>query len=125
MENLTELKVLGFEVEPFGPNTFKVNTVPVSLKNISLQSFFNEVLSNIAGSSKLVLSRADIMWDYIAKSACRAAIKANDILSEHEIEILLTNLTSKADQVLLCPHGRPIILKVTKTDIEKWFKRLV
>ena len=44
MENLTELKVLGFEVEPFGPNTFKVNTVPVSLKNISLQSFFNEVL---------------------------------------------------------------------------------
>ena len=124
-DNLTELKVLGFEVEPFGLNTFKVNTVPVSLKNINLNSFFNDVLANVAASSKLILSQSDIMWDYIAKSACRAAVKANDILSEQEIKILLTNLTSKADQVLLCPHGRPIILKVTKTDIEKWFKRLV
>lgn len=125
MENMMELKVLGFEVEPFGPNTFKVNTVPISLKNINLQSFFNEVLSNVVGNSKLVLTRASLMWDYIAKSACRAAIKANDILSEHEIEILLTNLTSNADQVLLCPHGRPIILKITKTEVEKWFKRLI
>lgn len=124
-ENIFELKVLGFEVEPFGLNTFKVNTVPVTLKNINIQGFFNDVLANVVGYGRIIPNKADLMWDYIAKSACKAAVKANDILSDNEIEILLTNLTSNSDQVLLCPHGRPIILKVTKTDIEKWFKRLV
>ena len=124
LDNLDELRMLGFDVEPFGVNTFKVNTIPVTLKNINIQNFFSEVLSNVT-KSKIIYNKVDLMWDYIAKSACKAAVKANDILSEMEIEILLTNLTSNTDQVLLCPHGRPIILKVTKTDIEKWFKRLV
>lgn len=124
LENTQELRILGFEIEPFGLNTFKVNTVPVTLKNINVQNFFCEILANV-NKSKVLYNKIDLMWDYIAKSACKAAVKANDILFKEEIEVLLTNLTSNSDQVLLCPHGRPIILKVTKTDIEKWFKRLV
>ena len=124
MDNLEELSILGFDVEPFGPNTFKVNTVPVTLKNINVNAFFVDILAQVA-KSKLVIKKIDLMWDYIAKSACKAAVKANDILYDEEIKVLLTNLTSNTDQVLLCPHGRPIILKVTKTDVEKWFKRLV
>lgn len=124
LENTQELKILGFEMEPFGLHTFKVNTVPVTLKNINVESFFNDILGNVT-RSKVLYNKVDLMWDYIAKSACKAAVKANDILFEEEIKVLLTNLSSNKDQVLLCPHGRPIILKVTKTDIEKWFKRLV
>lgn len=124
LDNLQELRILGFEMETFGPNTFKINTVPVTLKNINVQSFFQEILANVT-RSKVLYNKVDIMWDYIAKCACKAAVKANDVLFEEEIKVLLTNLTSNSDQVLLCPHGRPIILKVTKTDIEKWFKRLV
>ena len=124
VDNLKELNILGFEVESFGHNTFKINTVPVTLKNINLEAFFNDILSNLVGN-KLLTKKVDLMWDYLAKTACRSAVKANDILCEEEIEILLTNLSANKDQVLLCPHGRPIILKVTKTDIEKWFKRLV
>lgn len=122
MENTNELKKLGFDIEPFGENTFKINSVPNTLKNINIQGFFNDVLSGVA--NRFVVKKIDIMHDYLAKCACRAAVKANDILFDEEIKVLLTNISGK-NQVLLCPHGRPIILKVTKTDIEKWFKRLV
>ena len=122
INNMQTLKNMGWELEEFGTNSFKVNTVPVLLKDISFTSFFNDILSNI--NNKLVMSNNQVLQDYIAKSACKAAVKANDILSEMEIKILLTML-SKDNQVLLCPHGRPIILKITKKDIEKWFKRIV
>lgn len=122
MENTNELKKLGFDIEPFGENTFKINSVPNTLKNINIQGFFNDVLSGI--TNKFFVKKIDIMHDYLAKCACKSAVKANDMLYDEEIKVLLTNISGK-DQVLLCPHGRPIILKVTKTDIEKWFKRLV
>lgn len=121
-DNIFELKRLGFDIEPFGESSYKVNSVPNTLKNINIQAFFNDVLSSV--NNRFVMKKTDIMHDYLAKSACRAAVKANDILFDEEIKVLLTNISGK-DQVLLCPHGRPIILKVTKTDIEKWFKRLV
>ncbi len=121
-DNVFELKRLGFDIEPFGESSYKVNSVPNTLKNINIQAFFNDVLSSV--NNRFVMKKTDIMHDYLAKSACRAAVKANDILFDEEIKVLLTNISGK-DQVLLCPHGRPIILKVTKTDIEKWFKRLV
>ena len=120
--NLDTLAKMGWEMEEFGHNAYKVNTVPVLLKNISFSTFFNEVLSNL--NNRLTVDNVSILQDYIAKSACKAAVKANDILSEMEIKILLTKL-SRENQVLLCPHGRPIILKITQKDIEKWFKRIV
>ncbi len=120
--NLDVLAKMGWELEEFGHNSYKVNTVPVLLKNISFNTFFNEVLANL--NNRLTLNNSTVLEDYIAKSACKAAVKANDILSEMEIKILLTKLSSE-NQVLLCPHGRPIILKITQKDIEKWFKRIV
>lgn len=120
--NLDILLKMGWELEEFGHNSYKVNTVPVLLKSISFNTFFNEVLANL--NNRLTLNNSSVLEDYIAKSACKAAVKANDILSEMEIKILLTKLSSQ-NQVLLCPHGRPIILKITQKDIEKWFKRIV
>lgn len=122
MQNLDTLSKMGWELEEFGNNAFKVNTVPVLLKDISFTTFFNEVLANL--NNRLTLNNATVLEDYIAKSACKAAVKANDILSDIEIKILLTKLSTE-NQVLLCPHGRPIILRITQKDIEKWFKRIV
>lgn len=120
--NLDNLRTIGFDVEPFGNDTYKVNCVPIALKNLNLKKFFNEMLSDV--TNRVLLKNGDLMREYLAKCACRAAVKANDVLFDEEIQVLLTNISGK-DQILLCPHGRPIILKVTKTDIEKWFKRLV
>ena len=120
--NLENFKQLGFEIEPFGANTFKVSTVPLLFKDISINSFFEVVLKDI--NSTIKITPSTILEGYLARSACRTAIKANDLMSNSEIEILLNNL-NKTNQVLLCPHGRPVVVKVPKTDLEKWFKRIV
>ncbi len=122
-QNIQVLKDIGFELEEFGKSSFKVNTVPLLLKNISVNAFFNEILSETQ-NGKIVLKKGDAIEDYFAKSACKKAIKANDILGEFEIKVLLTKLSNK-NQVLLCPHGRPIVLEISKKEIEKWFKRIV
>lgn len=121
-DNLSILFSLGFDIEEFGNNSFKVNSVPVLLRDINIAEFFNSVLHDI--NNNISLKKTDLMEEYLAKSACRSAVKANDILSRGEVDILLNQL-STPDQVLLCPHGRPIVLRITHTEIEKWFKRLV
>ncbi len=120
--NIETFKNLGFELEPFGINSFKVSSVPVLLKDISLYQFFNDVLHDI--STNLNLTKSDILKDYLERSACRSAVKANDILSKDEVQKLL-NMLNNSNQVLLCPHGRPVIIEVTSKEIEKWFKRIV
>lgn len=121
-DNIQILKDLGFDIEGFGNNSFKINSVPLLLKDINISNFFNSILHDL--NNNLMLKKTDLMEEYLAKSACKSAVKANDILSHNEIEILLNSLSNK-DQVLLCPHGRPIVLKISNTEIEKWFKRLV
>ena len=64
------------------------------------------------------------MKEYIAKKACKSAIKGNDKLSDGEIDYLVSEIFDPST-VLLCPHGRPIITSVSTNEIEKWFKRIV
>jgi DNA mismatch repair protein MutL len=120
-ENLEVFKQLGFDIELFGNNKYRISEIPLALNNISVQAFFDDILSNI--STKLTMSSKDYMRDYLAKTACKHAIKANDKLDNSQIEYLLELLMDTP--VLLCPHGRPIVLKITEKEIEKWFKRIV
>ena len=121
-ENLNVLKTLGFEISIFGENSFKVETVPLLLNNINVEEFFDNILKDI--DNKLIFSKNDTIRDYIAKSACKSAVKGKDKLSNNEIEYLL-NQINKDGQVLLCPHGRPIVVSISEKEIEKWFKRIV
>jgi len=120
--NLEILLELGFDIEEFGDSSFKVSTVPLLFDNLNINQFFDTILADL--DSKLQFSKNDTIKEYLAKSACRAAVKANDKLSENEINILLSNL-NKEGQILLCPHGRPIIIEISQKEIEKWFKRIV
>lgn len=121
-DNINLFNELGFEIEQFGINSFKVSTVPVMLKEISLSGFFSTILKDL--DSIINYNKADILKEYLEKKACRSAVKANDILSLSEIETLLNMLNSE-NQVLLCPHGRPVVIEITEKEIEKWFKRIV
>ena len=60
----------------------------------------------------------------IATHACKSAIKANDVLSEEEIEDII-NMVKNSASPLLCPHGRPYVVNIKKVEVEKWFKRVL
>ncbi|MBQ9791094.1 MAG: DNA mismatch repair endonuclease MutL [Clostridia bacterium] len=119
MNNIDEFNKFGFNIESFGKDSIKITTVPNTLININMDDFIKDILQDI--STKPFVNKPDMLNDYLAKSACKAAVKANDILSENEIDILINQLF-KDNQVLLCPHGRPIVIEIKKSDIEKWFK---
>lgn len=121
-ENINILYELGFEIEEFGDASFKISTVPLLFENINLDEFFNKVLKDL--DNKLIITKSSTLKEYLAKTACKSAVKGNEILSENEITKLLDEL-KKDGQVLLCPHGRPIIVELNKKEIEKWFKRIV
>ena len=121
-DNIEIIREMGFEIEEFGKNSFKVSTVPVLFNNVNIQDVFDIILKDI--DNKLIMSQQSTIRDYIAKSACKCAVKGKDDLKPNEIDVLLDKILTD-DQVLLCPHGRPIVLKVTNKEIEKWFKRIV
>lgn len=112
---------LGFEMDQFGKNDIKISSVPLSFKNINLNKFINDLLYDMKNFKPKFDREID---EFIAQRACKSSVKAGQTLNEMEIQSLLSNLDTKKP-VLLCPHGRPIIEVIPKSDIEKWFKRIV
>lgn len=115
-----ELRKAGFDISEYEVNEFAVYSVPVTLFDIDLKSFFDDLLSDINFKKETM---PEIIHDKIAMKACKAAIKSGKILSDDEIEALLKAM--KYNTALRCPHGRPVTVKITRTEIDKWFKRIV
>ena len=112
---------MGFDIEEFGVNSFRISAVPVDLQNINLEVFFNEILGDISGYRAIRLT--DILKDKIASAACKAAVKGGMDLTREEIDALFALMDG--DMGLKCPHGRPVVVKMSRTEIEKMFKRIV
>lgn len=111
----------GFVVESFGENDVVVREVPVFLGKPHINNLFHDMIENIKSmGSGLTI---DIKYDKIASLACKAAVKANDKLSDVEILSLLEELRY-IDEPFTCPHGRPTIIKHSLKEIEKSFKRI-
>jgi DNA mismatch repair protein MutL len=119
--NLPLIRSMGFDIEPFGLNSYRVNEVPVDLQDMDLQKFFDDLLSNLNELKSIKLE--DMLKDKIATTACKHAVKGGMALTEEERAKLFEMLGG--DMGLKCPHGRPICVKLTKTQIEKMFKRIV
>ncbi len=108
------LEKYGFVVEDFGSNTILVRQVPVSLCDEDIKNVILDMINN---------SSTDYMEENIHTIACKAAIKANKKLSDREIDNLVKMFVAEGG-VNTCPHGRPIIVKITKYELEKMFKRI-
>lgn len=119
-DNLDVYRELGFEIEPFGTNSYKISSFPHLLSGINFDSFITSCLKDTSKISK----NNDAIKDKLARHACRSAVKAGNRLSDEEIKILISQLMRK-DRILLCPHGRPVCVKLSKSEIEKMFKRIV
>lgn len=120
-ENIQLLNDFGFEVERFTDGEYALLSVPYYLDKISDISFFIEILNELG--SKQVSSIYDMKIDAVATTACKAAVKGNTYMSEMEVKNLIQRLL-KLENPFSCPHGRPIIIEMTKNEIEKMFKRI-
>lgn len=120
-ENLEVIREMGFDIEPFGINSYKIGEVPADLINLDFKAFFDELLSDISGLK--TIKYADLLKDKIAMTACKHAVKGGDRLNIREAETLIKQMGG--DMGLKCPHGRPVAVRLTKYQIEKMFKRIV
>lgn len=112
---------LGFDVAAFGEREVIVRAYPLVLGKVALAQFFTDVLDHIFNGQNVKMT--DMIMDKLIRSACRHSIKAGDALEAKEMESLVAMLQNN-DQ-LTCPHGRPIAIKISKTELEKRFGRLV
>ncbi len=116
-----ELSNLGFDIDSFSDNKIIINAIPMQLKDINLKEFVDDLLHDM---KNLKPKMNNEIQHYLMQKACKSSVKSGMTLSEMEIKELLRNLDLK-NPVLLCPHGRPVISVINKSQIEKWFKRIV
>lgn len=112
---------LGFEYDEFGNNIICVRSVPIFMNLAQEPKLLNEILEEIQDKTDIGLSSR--LEDKIILSACKRAIKANKVLNSKEIDYLVEQL-SMCKYPYTCPHGRPTLLKMTKYEFEKQFKRI-
>ena len=118
--NLDIFRDLGFEIEDFGTNTMALRGVPLVFGNpTNSKKLFLDILDNLDSGT---VSNYELQLDRIMKLACTSAIKANDNLEDIEVDRLIEDLRQTREP-FTCPHGRPIIIEMTKSEIEKKFKR--
>ena len=116
-----ELAELGFDISQISDKVIAVNAVPMQLKNINLKTFIDDLIHDLKNKKPIINNE---IRHYLMQKACKSSVKSGMKLTEYEIFELMKNI-SKENPVLLCPHGRPIITVVSKSQIEKWFKRIV
>ena len=121
--NLDKLSRLGFEIEPDVAPTVAVKGVPIILGDSENPT---DIVTELARNFIQCRNnpQLEIFDDLYHSIACKAAIKANDNNSTIELQALL-NAVYGNENIRYCPHGRPVIITLSKKDIEKQFRRLV
>ncbi|SDK49118.1 DNA mismatch repair endonuclease MutL [Natronincola ferrireducens] len=119
MENVNKFNSLGFGIEVFGHNTIIIREVPLIMGTPRNFDFFIDILDDFKNEK----NHESYFYEKIIRKSCREAIKAMDKLNLQEINALIKDLC-KVQPPLTCPHGRPIVLALSKYEIEKNFKRV-
>ena len=124
-EKMDEIRKFGIEIEEFGESNFVVRSIPIWFFRGKEQEFSEEIINHIIHNpNENDYRKQDFLKDIAATMACKRSIKGNEYHSSLEIEYLLEEL-AKCENPFTCPHGRPVIVKISKNDVEKWFKRIV
>ena len=122
LENVDYLKSYGFEIEEFGGNDVKLSAMPANLIGLDGREVFTELISYLSEGVDNVTE--DIFVRKLATMGCKAAIKGNQEISEFEVRDLIEKLMKLKDPYT-CPHGRPTLIRMTKEELDKKFKRIV
>ncbi len=121
LDNLELLSKAGYSVEDFGSGMVILNECPTAVADSDLASIVMELAGYLADNRKEIIPEK-LDWIYHS-TACRAAIKAGDRTSAFELNSFVEKLLNSPD-IRYCPHGRPVLIELTKRDIEKNFGRI-
>lgn len=113
------LQTLGFEIENFGPGSVIIRGVPDFMNMEEAEIFARNVIEDTDENADI---RNQIAIDKLITKSCKSAVKANDYLTDEEVACLLNTL-SNCKNPYSCPHGRPTIIKFSKYEMERMFKR--
>lgn len=121
-KHLASLRKLGFEIEHFGGREYSISAIPTILPSIDKEVWLKELITELleVDSAK----NTESILEKIASMSCKAAIKGKQRISYEEAKILIDELL-ELDNPYNCPHGRPTVIQMTKTEIEKKFKRII
>ena len=117
-EWLGDLIRMGYDIEDFGDCTFIVRGIPPYMSIDEAEGFargYAEAVGETGGVNRIVV-------DKLITKSCKSAVKAHDVLSEHEITDLMSQL-AECDNPYSCPHGRPTFIRISSYDIERSFRR--
>ena len=112
---------LGYEIEEFGGDAFKITAVPANLYRVNPKDLFTDILDQMKETGDIP---ADSIAERLASMSCKAAVKGNTALSFAEADALFDELLT-LENPYHCPHGRPTIIRMSRSDLDKKFKRIV
>ena len=114
---------LGYQIEPFGGREYAVSGVPAHLPSVGSGELLMEVIDSL--TEEVGRTRApEVLLEKAASMSCKAAVKGNSRLPVEQMQELLKELMT-LENPYHCPHGRPTMISMTKTELEKRFKRIV
>ena len=116
-----DIQAAGFDIEPFGDDAYQIRAVPNVLGVPQTKSAFLDMVDRLG--ELRVLSTAQKRRDAILQMACKKAVKGGDKLTMEEIKPLLLDML-RTNAPPTCPHGRPLVVVLERTEIEKRFKRI-
>ena len=117
---LAALEKMGFTIDEFGQNTYRITEIPTFMDLKEAEDFIQYFTDHVSESANL---KNRVIIDKLIMKSCKSAVKAHDVLSMEEIEALIKDL-SHCVNPFSCPHGRPTFIKLTQHEIERLFKRI-
>lgn len=120
-KNMDFFEQMGFQIESFGGNEYMLRAVPLETYGLAAQDIFIDFVDSLTEESNHL--NIDLFIYKIATMACKAAVKGNMKLSFAEADALIDQLL-QLDNPYNCPHGRPTIIAMTETELEKKFRRI-
>lgn len=122
IDNIDLLQNAGYDVSDFGDRCIKLNACPPQLVDENLTEIITEVAGYLVNNIKTLMPEK-LDWIYHSM-ACRAAIKAGNFTSSYEAERFVSRILND-DSIRYCPHGRPVLIEMTRRELEKQFKRII
>jgi len=122
LDNFDLFIKIGYDIEEFGGNEFKINAVPSNLYGLQEKTVFMEFVNSLIDNTSYMSN--DVFIKKLATMACKSAIKGNMLISSQEADALVDQLL-KLDNPYTCPHGRPTIISMSEKELEKKFKRII